>query len=33
MVEDWPCDYNERRPHSALSMMASAAFARAGAGP
>jgi putative transposase len=29
MVEDWRCDYNERRPHSALSMMAPARFARA----
>jgi putative transposase len=29
MVEDWREDYNERRPHSALSMMAPAKFARA----
>jgi putative transposase len=29
MVEDWRCDYNERRPHSALAMMAPARFAKA----
>jgi putative transposase len=29
MVEDWREDYNERRPHSALSMMAPAKFAKA----
>jgi len=29
MVEDWREDYNERRPHSAVSMMAPAKFARA----
>lgn len=29
MVEDWRCDYNERRPHSALAMMTPARFARA----
>jgi putative transposase len=29
MVEDWREDYNERRPHSALGMMAPAKFARA----
>jgi putative transposase len=29
LVEDWRCDYNERRPHSALQMMAPARFARA----
>ena len=29
MVEDWREDYNERRPHSALQMMAPAKFARA----
>jgi len=29
MVEDWREDYNERRPHSALAMMAPAKFARA----
>jgi putative transposase len=29
MVEDWRCDYNEHRPHSALAMMAPARFARA----
>ena len=29
MVEDWREDYNERRPHSALGMMAPARFARA----
>jgi putative transposase len=28
MVEDWRCDYNERRPHSALGMSAPARFAR-----
>ena len=29
MVEDWREDYNQRRPHSALQMMAPARFARA----
>ena len=29
MVADWREDYNERRPHSALAMMAPARFARA----
>ncbi len=29
MVEDWREDYNERRPHSALSMMTPARFAKA----
>ncbi len=29
LVEDWRCDYNERRPHSALGMMAPAKFAKA----
>ena len=29
MVEDWRHDYNERRPHSALAMMAPARFAKA----
>jgi putative transposase len=29
MVSDWRDDYNKRRPHSALAMMAPAAFARA----
>jgi putative transposase len=29
MVEDWRADYNERRPHSALSMTAPARFAAA----
>ena len=29
MVADWREDYNERRPHSALAMMAPAKFARA----
>ncbi len=29
MVEDWRCDYNEHRPHSALGMTAPARFARA----
>ncbi len=29
MVEDWREDYNHRRPHSALGMMAPARFARA----
>ena len=29
LVEDWREDYNERRPHSALAMMAPAKFARA----
>jgi putative transposase len=29
MVEDWREDYNQRRPHSALQMMAPASFARA----
>ena len=29
MVSDWREDYNERRPHSALQMMAPARFARA----
>jgi Integrase core domain len=29
VVEDWREDYNERRPHSALGMMAPARFARA----
>jgi putative transposase len=29
MVEDWRCDYNERRPHSALAMMAPVRFAKA----
>jgi hypothetical protein len=29
MVADWREDYNERRPHSALQMMAPAKFARA----
>jgi putative transposase len=29
MVEDWRCDYNERRPHSALAMMTPARFAKA----
>src|SRR3989442_7401684 len=29
MVEDWREDYNERRPHSALQMMAPARLARA----
>jgi putative transposase len=28
MVEDWREDYNHRRPHSALAMMAPASFAR-----
>jgi putative transposase len=28
MVEDWREDYNQRRPHSALGMIASARFAR-----
>jgi len=28
MVADWRCDYNERRPHSALGMTAPARFAR-----
>jgi putative transposase len=28
MVEDWREDYNRRRPHSALAMMAPASFAR-----
>ena len=27
LVEDWRIDYNERRPHSALGMMAPARFA------
>jgi len=27
LVEDWRVDYNERRPHSALGMMAPARFA------
>lgn len=27
LVEDWRSDYNERRPHSALGMMAPARFA------
>jgi len=27
LVEDWRADYNERRPHSALGMMAPARFA------
>ena len=31
MVEDWREDYNERRPHSALSMMTPAWFAKASA--
>jgi putative transposase len=29
MVDDWREDYNERRPHSALAMMAPARFAKA----
>jgi putative transposase len=29
MIDDWRRDYNERRPHSALGMMAPAKFARA----
>jgi putative transposase len=29
LVADWREDYNERRPHSALQMMAPAKFARA----
>jgi putative transposase len=29
MVEDWRCDYNQRRPHSALGMIAPTRFARA----
>ena len=29
IVEDWRCDYNEHRPHSALAMMAPAKFADA----
>ena len=27
MVADWRADYNHRRPHSALAMMAPARFA------
>ncbi len=27
LVEDWRVDYNDRRPHSALGMMAPARFA------
>ena len=27
LIEDWRCDYNEHRPHSALAMMAPARFA------
>jgi Integrase core domain len=29
LVADWRCDYNERRPHSALRLIAPAKFARA----
>jgi len=29
MVEDWRCDYNEHRPHSALAMKPPARFAKA----
>jgi putative transposase len=29
LIEDWRCDYNHHRPHSALELQAPAKFARA----